>query len=377
MNVGVLSVLLLLSCWGLIFDAPFVAAQDNDSNNDSNNDNNWSDTNNDGSITTEDFVPAEFPDLTSPPTEPDFSVAAQFDDVTSVPVEDAPVDAPTVDAPTEDAPTDPETAAPPADAPTPASECPLTCVNGAECKLGEHDYSDHPREPGNGTPFTFLKTTSRQGWFCDCTDGYTGLRCNREYEKCPVSLDTRMGRNDDGTNNDTDTNNDNSAIENHYCYHGGQCVDGLTDGSHGNIDDSQRFCDCSKASHNGTPYYGKYCEIEGAVRCGEDSQVFCAAQGTCKEDFETLAHPCDCIAGHRGAHCEFLLGSVPNCSLTCGGTTIFEDGVVDNPVTGGVGKCILGVRDFATSRYQDFWSAHDGNYQYCVSTSLCHILCTQ
>lgn len=232
----------------------------------------------------------------------------------------------------------------PVSAPTPAAECPLNCVNGAECKLGEHNFRFHPLEP-NGARFTFHQTTNRDGWFCDCPMGFTGLRCNREYEICPLPPG--------GGSSDADP-------EIHFCYHGGKCIEGLTDGTHATIDASQRFCDCSNAEHNGLPYYGKYCEIEGAVRCSEDSQQYCTSQGTCKEDFDTKYWPCDCKVGHRGPHCEFLRGSVPNCTLPCDGT------VEGNPFKGGDGYCRLGIKEFEHARYQDFWSPHDGNFQYCT-----------
>jgi hypothetical protein len=207
----------------------------------------------------------------------------------------APVPAPVVpftDAAPTTAATDPPTLpgnAVDAAQPTTAAECPLKCNNGGVCKQGNSDFNEHPKEIDE-TPFTFLQTTNREGWYCDCPYGYTGLRCNRKYEKCPIIS--------------TETNNI------HFCYHDGQCIDGLTDGSHDKIDIKERFCDCSLAQHNDVPYFGKYCEIEGAVRCDPTSQVFCTAQGTCKDGYENKAHPCDCLEGHRGAHCEFVRGSV-------------------------------------------------------------------
>jgi len=219
--------------------------------------------------------------------------------------------------------------------PTPAAECPLNCVNGGVCKLGDQDNSFHPKE-ANGAPFTFLQTTNREGWYCDCPEGFTGLRCNRKYDVCPLV-----------------TTNPN--IDAHICYHGGKCLNGLAVLSSSPVPSSQRFCDCSDAEHNGTPYFGKYCQAEAAVRCSDDSEQYCTAQGTCKEGFDTKVWPCDCPEGHRGAHCEYMRGSVPNCTLPCGEGT---DG-------GGVGSCRLGIKDFTNARYEDFWATHDGNYQYC------------
>jgi hypothetical protein len=370
-NLGLF--VLILTCWGcliILFDAaPTVLAQNGETNNE-NEKLGWVTDSNNNNFNT---------DPPTPPGTADENTATNNDneklgwdtgdnndsDSDNNDADPAPAPAPVVPftaaAPTTAATEPPTTGTDAAVAavaqPTSAAECPLKCNNNGVCKQGNSDFNDHPKEIGD-TPFTFLQTTNREGWYCDCPYGYTGLRCNRRYEKCPII--------------DTETDN------NHFCYHGGQCIDGLTDGSHENIDISERFCDCSSAQHNDVPYFGKYCEIEGAVQCDPDSQVFCTAQGTCKEDgYEKKAHPCDCLEGHRGAHCEFIRGSVPNCTLPCGGTTVSEDGTVDQPMTGGVGQCTLGVKDFETARYQDFWLSHDGNYQYCVSKIVYLILFIQ
>jgi hypothetical protein len=212
--------------------------------------------------------------------------------------------------------------------PTASPTCELECQNGGTCKLGTADFSLQPLE-ASGAPFTFLEETSRDGWHCDCPEGHTGIRCGRPVVACP------------------DADNTTGA---HYCYHGGQCVEGL--GNTTNVPENQRFCNCTAATHNGVPYFGKYCEIEGARECAPGSDVFCTAQGTCKDGFETMAHPCECREGYRGPHCEFIRGQVPECVLEC------NNG----------GECELGVKDFETAKYQEFWLTHDGNYQHCVST---------
>jgi hypothetical protein len=206
-----------------------------------------------------------------------------------------------------------------------ASKCPMTCSHGGTCILGTADYSNQPAEP-NGTPFLFLQETSRDGWFCNCTAGWTGIHCARPYTICPG----KKGETGDP----------------HMCYHGGMCIEDMED--HANISSSQRFCDCSAAFHDGIPYFGQFCELEGAVRCAPDSEVFCTSGGTCVEGFEEKAHPCTCPEGHRGPHCEFLRGQLPECVLQCQNK----------------GECALGLR----KEYQTVWSTHDGNFQYCVST---------
>lgn len=219
------------------------------------------------------------------------------------------------------------TATTPTSPPTAASKCPMTCQHGGHCKVGTADYSMHPVEP-SGLPFIFLMETSKDGWYCDCPVGHTGIHCGRPYVTCP------------------DPDNSTSP---HYCYHGGQCVEGLANSTA--VAEHHRFCNCSAAQYNGIPYFGKYCEIEGAHKCSADSDVFCTAHGTCKDGFETMAHPCECPAGYRGPHCEFLRGQVPDCTLTC------HHG----------GECTLGLKDFEVAQYEEFWSSHDGNFQHCVS----------
>ena len=211
-----------------------------------------------------------------------------------------------------------------------APSCPIDCLSDAPCEIGSANYSFHPREP-NGAMFTFLQKSSREGWFCDCPDGLTGIRCGRPYTICPPGGD------------------EDEPL--HVCYHGGKCIDGLENSNSSGVASHQRFCDCTDASHDDIPYYGKYCEIKGAVPCAPGSEIFCTANGSCKDGFETKAHPCTCREGHRGPHCEFLRGQVPDCVLSC------QNG----------GECTLGLKDFEEAKYQSFWATHNGNYQYCVS----------
>ncbi|KAL3917335.1 MAG: hypothetical protein SGARI_007741, partial [Bacillariaceae sp.] len=205
-----------------------------------------------------------------------------------------------------------------------ASSCPLDCINGGICEVGAADYSNQPTE-SNGTPFSFLEQTSREGWFCNCPETWTGIRCGRQYQICPV----------------------NDGDDLHVCYRGGTCLEGME--SNADVASNQRFCDCTMAEHNGVPYFGKYCEIRGAEQCTHGSDIFCTAGGSCVDGFEDKAHPCDCPTGHRGPHCEFLRGEVPDCDLECQNE----------------GECTLGLRTFEEAEYQNLWATHDGRYQYC------------
>ena len=193
----------------------------------------------------------------------------------------------------------------------------LTCHSGSTCVAGNANFSSQPTNV-NGVPFFFLVETSKNGWHCECPQNMTGLRCNRPYEQC------------NGTQ--------------HVCYHGGKCIDGIEDV----VDSDELFCDCSDAVYENIPYVGKYCEVEGAVQCG-DTEVFCTNKGTCSVDFDSKVHPCDCKTGHRGPHCEFDTGFVPECDLQCE-----NDGI-----------CTLGIKDYDTAILYEFWALHDGSFQYC------------
>lgn len=201
----------------------------------------------------------------------------------------------------------------------------VTCENSSlkcaqestQCKSGPADFSAQPKDK-YGKPFEFLKDKQRDGWHCDCPEGFTGLRCARQYEKCEGN--------------------------NHYCYHGGKCIEGV----HEKVDGDKLFCDCKNANHNGIPYVGKYCEVE-TQECAVGSEAFCANGGKCKDDFENHLRPCECEDGKRGPHCEFDDGHVPDCDLECGNG----------------GECVKGIKSYALALYDGFWANHDGKFQYC------------
>ena len=206
------------------------------------------------------------------------------------------------------------------------TDCPIDCQNAAPCVQGENEngFAGHPLK-SNGSPLDFLEETSRENsagekYFCDCPDTFTGIRCGRDYLEC--------------------------ADTGHYCYHGGKCLDNLTGDP---IPDDQLFCDCSDASHNSIAYVGKYCEQEGAQACDADGEYFCLNGGTCKDDFQNKRRPCECPTGYRGPHCEFEQGSVPACDLDCQG----------------VGECQLGIKDYDTALYTEFWVT-EGGYMHCT-----------
>lgn len=201
-------------------------------------------------------------------------------------------------------------------APIASQNCSLNCHAGSTCAPGAADFSNQPTS-SNGLPFFFLQETSKDGWYCECPDTMTGLRCNRPYQDCGNGQ---------------------------FCYHGGKCIEGLNE----TISEALMFCDCNDASYQGVPYVGKHCEMEGAVRCG-DTDIFCTNRGKCADGFETKAHPCSCTTGHRGPHCEFDTGYVPDCTLECQNN----------------GACTLGIKDYDSALLAEFWATHDNNFMYC------------
>jgi hypothetical protein len=198
--------------------------------------------------------------------------------------------------------------------------CPLDCQNEAPCVVGENTYAGHPQK-ANGSPFDFLAESTRDNHFCDCPANFTGIRCGRSFVECEGS-------------------------SGHYCYHGGKCLENLSEDP---IPDDQLFCDCNDAAHDGISYVGKYCEMEGALTCDATSdEFFCLNGAPCKDGFETKLRPCECGEGYRGPHCEFEDGAVPSCDLECA-----------------IGECQLGIKDYDTAIYTEFWATHEG-YMHCA-----------
>jgi len=186
------------------------------------------------------------------------------------------------------------------------------------------------------------KEIQRNGMHCACEKGWTGLRCATPYESCIYS-----GINDTGLT----------------CYNGGKCLSGLAD-IYGN---EQLYCDCSNASQttingNVTTYVGKYCDIPNAAddynhthetdACNHEKTIFCVNGGSCKNNYlASPDKPCNCGIRYDGPHCEFAMGTVPVCNLTCQNK----------------GVCRLGIRTYRLHEdayLADFFT-NNVNYQYC------------
>jgi hypothetical protein len=149
-------------------------------------------------------------------------------------------------------------------------DCTLACANLAKCEFGSS-----PEESKHETSLPFLAQTEDHkndaGFImhCVCPHGWTGIFCDVPFDTCYAP-------------GDTDENETNV----HHCYHGGQCIPGLTD-HYGN---DQLFCDCTDArDEQGRPYLGKYCELQASTHCtGDDpngNPRYCMNRSICNPQY--------------------------------------------------------------------------------------------
>jgi hypothetical protein len=128
--------------------------------------------------------------------------------------------------------------------------CTLDCPLDAPCTLGHADFSEITIALGHATHLNNMH--------CACPPGWTGVVCDHKFEACS---------------------------DNHECYHGGECLAGLTD----KFGNEQLFCDCTHAvSSDGTKYVGKYCETPFDTLCDHDDSgdLFCVNGGDCNPNYE-------------------------------------------------------------------------------------------
>lgn len=182
------------------------------------------------------------------------------------------------------------------------NKAPFRCHNGGRLVRGRADYSIFPQSE-SGQPLSFLQESTRQGFHCECPDGFTGLRCGRPYERCGISSANRSAG---------------STTQPHICFNHGRCLEGL------NTIGSVAICDCNNATFRGKTYTGKYCEktAPDLKTCNRQGSQFCV-HGQCEEaasSIENLAvhMVCACEDGYAGEHCNFLESEEPSCDLDCG-----------------------------------------------------------
>lgn len=130
--------------------------------------------------------------------------------------------------------------------------CTLDCLNDGKCRNGVKDTSTLS---SFGPALTELANQTHDGNFqyCECPDGFAGLRCGRRVETC--------GNND------------------HLCFHGSKCVK----------EAGEYKCNCDPSFSMFTRAAGKYCENTASAICtangepgvGRDQMAFCVNGGTC------------------------------------------------------------------------------------------------
>ncbi|GKY97470.1 hypothetical protein MPSEU_000705400 [Mayamaea pseudoterrestris] len=74
---------------------------------------------------------------------------------------------------------------------------------------------------------------------------------------------------------------------------------------------------------------------------------YCMNDGVCKDDYESQMEPCECPSGFEGPHCEFIAGTMPECTMKC-----FAGGI-----------CQTGAKSFEL--LQNNWTAPE-DFQYCL-----------
>jgi hypothetical protein len=218
------------------------------------------------------------------------------------------------------------------------STCPLQCQYETTCVQGDLNVSGLPIDPVTGEAYLHPETNAG-GWICDCPPDLTGIRCGRKFASC-------------------------NSLESQGCYHGGECLQGVTD----RFGNDQFYCNCNGAldvavedkrdNFMVTQYVGRFCEqvVTTADKCGIDTGTnninrFCINGGTCRSDDADNVDlkPCDCPSNTTGAHCEYTIDTVPLCSLDCGEH----------------GSCRLGRRPLSAFELQLGVETHR-NHMYCA-----------
>lgn len=179
-------------------------------------------------------------------------------------------------------------------------ECPLDCLNGGICQRGNQDLEGHVSQTF-GVSLSFHKELNRNGWYCECPDGYTGLVCQAIYHTCTDGL--------------------------HVCYHGGTCKTGDTETTDF-FGTGESHCDCATAADSNNSlivYSGTYCEdaFTDVEACKNEN--VCQNGGICQED---ALYPCLCPEGYDGRYCDEVIETVPLCEKNClnGGECMLIDG---------------------------------------------------
>lgn len=178
--------------------------------------------------------------------------------------------------------------------------CPLNCRNGGECQRGIQNLQGHMIHPVTGVALSFHKELNRNGWYCKCPAGVTGIECQTPFHSCAENT-------------------------NHVCYHGGICKTGVNDDS-SFYGTGESYCDCTSAAdpdNSLLQFSGEYCQeaIIDVDAC--NNAGICKHGGSCKDD---PSNPCECTEGYFGRTCEFVREVASECEKECrnGGECRFD-----------------------------------------------------
>ena len=147
-----------------------------------------------------------------------------------------------------------------------------------------------------GTPCnahgTCLRTPDKPHYACECTDDWTGARCQTAPAIHDPCKKVNCGRH--GTCSDGDCQCDAGYTGKHCDVAIDHCK-GVSCSGHGKCDPETGSCECTCTS-KAECWTGKDCS---AQTCGKD----CGDHGTCKD------HECSCNDGYTGASCEIAPGA--------------------------------------------------------------------
>jgi len=171
--------------------------------------------------------------------------------------------------------------------------CNMSCYNGGVCNFGSKDYSH--MSPQLNDHLSSTEGASDQ--HCACPEGFTGLKCEIELDRCDADLE---------------------------CLHGSECKN----------NNGEPYCACSQVAQIDTNgaiirYAGTHCAQKSTIFCPapygfEATDFFCTNNGKCPE---RPSDPCECGGDFTGSHCEFPVEAPATriCDLPCmnGGTCFF------------------------------------------------------
>ena len=139
----------------------------------------------------------------------------------------------------------------------------MSCDNGGECRKGAKDMSAIIGVSPELSHLVDESSHSENFEHCVCPTGYTGLKCQYEYEECGASE--------------------------HICLHGSKCVP-PPDGA----ERPMWTCDCEEAFREDHKYAGEFCQHHHTSMCttsdsvnsvyqGSATLAFCVNDGVCIE----------------------------------------------------------------------------------------------